>query len=228
MAAPSPITYFRDAAAFRRWLEKHHARASELWVGFYKKHTGRKSITYPEALDQALCYGWIDGIVRRVDDERYTQRFTPRQPKSIWSNINIRRVGELERLGLMAAAGRAAFERRTPERSGVYLSENPAVALAPAYEKKLRAHRGAWKFFEAQPPSYRKLAQQWVMAAKREETRARRLAALIEDSAHGLRVKPLRPIGRTPATKTAAVGRSAASRPSPGGRGRAAARRRSR
>lgn len=192
MPAPSNIRYFRSAAEFRRWLEKNHERAAELWVGFYKKASGRKGITYKEAVDQALCYGWIDGILNRVDDESYTHRFTPRKPTSTWSNVNIKRVAELKKEGLMAPAGLAAFGRRTKENSGVYGHENPAAAFSAAFAKRFRAQRDAWTYFQAQTPSYRKLATNWVMTAKREETRERRMAALIEDCACGRWIKPLR------------------------------------
>jgi len=187
-----PVRYFRSAAEFRRWLEKNHARVTELWVGFYKKGVDRKGITYKDAVDQALCYGWIDGLLKRVDAESYTHRFTPRTHKSTWSNANIKRVGELKKLGLMAPAGLEAFGRRTKDRSGVYAHENQHVTLAPAMMKRLRADRKAWAFFQAQAPSYRRLAAAWVMSAKREETRERRLASLIEDSARNAWIKPLR------------------------------------
>lgn len=191
MAALPPITYFKSAAEFRRWLEKNHARKTELWVGFYKKGAAKKGITYQEALDQALCYGWIDGILKRVDDESYTHRFTPRKAKSTWSKVNSKRVGELKKLGLMQPAGLAAFQRRTRENAGIYVHENRPVPLSAVFAKRLRASREAWAFFQQQTPSYRKLATAWVMSAKREETRERRLAALIEDSARGAWIKPV-------------------------------------
>ncbi len=187
----SSVTFFKTAAQFRRWLMANHARRTELWVGFYKKSSRKKGITYQEALDQALCFGWIDGILNRVDEDSYAHRFTPRKPKSNWSPTNIRRAGQLRKLGLMQPAGIAAFARRRKEEKAGG-AESRAIALSPAYERKLRADRRAWAFFQSQTPSYRRLASSWVMGAKKEETRLRRLAALIEDSACGLKVKPLR------------------------------------
>jgi uncharacterized protein YdeI (YjbR/CyaY-like superfamily) len=198
MPALPTVRHFRSAAEFRRWLEKNHARRTELWVGFYKKGVDRKGITYREAVDQALCYGWIDGLLRRVDAESYTHRFTPRKQKSTWSNANIKRLGELKKLGLVKPAGLAAFGRRTIDRSGIYAFENPVVALPPAFQKRFRAAKQAWAFFQAQTPSYRKVATAWVMGAKREETRVRRLVILIEDCASGVWIKPMRWQKKTP------------------------------
>lgn len=181
-------TFFESPAAFRKWLEKNHEKQSELLVGFYKKDSGRPSITWPESVDQALCFGWIDGVRRRIDDESYSIRFTPRRPGSIWSAINIAKVAELEKQGLMRPAGRKAFEKRREDRSRVYSFENPERQLSPADEKRFRAKKKAWKYFSEQPPGYRRVALHWVTSAKREETRARRLATLIEDSAHGRRI----------------------------------------
>jgi uncharacterized protein YdeI (YjbR/CyaY-like superfamily) len=184
--------YFESAAAFRQWLEAHHETADELVVGFYKAHTGRPTLTWPESVDEALCFGWIDGIRRRVDDERYTIRFTPRRRRSIWSRVNIRRVGVLTTEGRMRPAGLRAFTERMQERSGLYSFEQQSVAWPAAELKRFKANRAAWRFFEAQPPGYRRVATHWVMSARKPETRARRLDTLIEDSAAGLRVGPLR------------------------------------
>ncbi len=183
-------TFFKGPAAFRRWLGQHHATAGELWVGLVKKHAGKTGITYSEALDEALCFGWIDGVRKRIDDLRWAIRFTPRKPSSIWSHINIRRVGELTALGLMRPAGLAAFRRRDEKKSRLYSYENikRGRRLNAAYEKKLRANKRAWVFFQAQAPWYRRTAQFWVMTAKQEETRLRRLAALIASSAQGTRL----------------------------------------
>lgn len=188
-------TFFQTPAAFRSWLERNHHKTSELLVGFYKKDSGRPSITWPESVDQALCYGWIDGVRRRIDDERYSIRFTPRKQSSIWSAVNIGRATELMRLGLMTAAGKEAFERRREDKSRIYAYENAVQTLPVAEEKKFRAHKKAWKYFSAQSPSYRRVAIYWVVSAKREETRARRLTTLMEDSANGQRlgVYTLRP-----------------------------------
>ncbi len=175
--------FFRTPGDFRQWFEKHHARIGELWVGFYKKASGKGGISYLEGVDCALCYGWIDGIKKRVDEVSYTHRFTPRRRGSIWSAINTRRAGELRKLGLMKPAGLAAFEQRLEKKSGIYTYENPTARLAPAYEKIWRANRTAWTFFQAQPPGYQKLAKGWIMQAKKEETRRRRLQIMIDASA---------------------------------------------
>ena len=185
-------TYFATPAAFRAWLEAHHASSTELLVGFYKKASGKPSITWPESVDEALCFGWIDGVRRSVDDERYTIRFTPRKARSTCSGVNIKRVGELTKLGRMRPAGLAAFERREAARSQVYAYEQRSeAALDDDAERAFRANAKAWTFFEAQPPWYRRTAIYWVMTAKQEATRRRRLATLIEDSAHGRRIGPL-------------------------------------
>jgi uncharacterized protein YdeI (YjbR/CyaY-like superfamily) len=185
-------TFFATPADFRAWLERYHADADELLVGFHKKATGRPSITWQESVDEALCFGWIDGVRRGVDADSYSIRFTPRRRRSIWSTVNVDRARELIALGRMAPAGLAAFEARTEERSGVYSYERGREPrLDAAQEERFRANARAWAWFEAQPPYYRRAAQHWVLSAKREETRERRLATLIEDSTHGRTVKPL-------------------------------------
>jgi len=181
-------TFFETPAKFRKWLEKHHETATELLVGFYKVGSGHKSITWPESVDQALSFGWIDGVRRRIDDESYSIRFTPRKRSSNWSAVNIRRVAELEKLGLMAPAGRRAFEARSEAKSAIYAYENAPRTLPAEAEKRFRANRKAWEFFSAQPPWYRRVTIYWVLSAKKEETRERRLATLIEDSANGRRI----------------------------------------
>lgn len=193
MAQPSQPRSFRTPATFRRWLEANHARRSELRVALPKKGSGKKGIGYLEALDEALCFGWIDGITHSVDEAFYAVRFTPRRPRSIWSDRNTKRVGELTKAGRMAPAGLAAFAKRDPARSGMYSSENRAVALSAAYAKRLKAELKAHAFFEAQPPGYRRTAAFWVMSAVKEETRERRLATLISDSAAGRRIALLAP-----------------------------------
>jgi uncharacterized protein YdeI (YjbR/CyaY-like superfamily) len=180
--------FFASPAAFRTWLEKNHASATELLVGFYKKDSGKPSITWPESVDQALCYGWIDGVRRRIDDVSYSIRFTPRKQISNWSAINIARVAELTKLGLMQTAGLRAFEQRRENKSAIYAYENAVRTLDPADEKTFRANRKAWQFFNDQAPSYRRVCIYWVTSGKKEETRARRLATLIDDSANGRRV----------------------------------------
>jgi uncharacterized protein YdeI (YjbR/CyaY-like superfamily) len=186
--AVTETTYFETPEAFRAWLEEHHATAKELWVGYHKKHTGRPSIDWPQSVDQALCFGWIDGVRKRIDDERFMIRFTPRKPRSIWSAVNVRRVAELEAMGLMHPAGRAAFARRQAQKSGIYSYEQRPPDLPEEYAARLRADERAWAFWQAQPPGYRKTATWWVISAKQEETRQRRLAALIDACAEGRRV----------------------------------------
>lgn len=180
--------FFTAPAQFRTWLEEHHANATELLVGFYRKDSGRPSLTWPESVDEALCFGWIDGVRRRIDDESYSIRFTPRRKNSTWSAVNIARAQELTRLGRMQPAGLRAFELRRADNSAIYAYENREKGLAPAYEKEFRSSRGAWKWFNAQAPSYRRVALHWVMSAKKEETRRRRLATLIEDSKNARRL----------------------------------------
>jgi uncharacterized protein YdeI (YjbR/CyaY-like superfamily) len=188
--------YFATPAEFRAWLEAHHADETELLVGFYKRGSGRPSITWPESVDEALCFGWIDGVRRSIDAESYSIRFTPRQKRSTWSAVNIKRVGELITEGRMTPAGRAAFERRTDDRSVIYSHERRhPPELEPDQQARFEAAAGAWEWFAAQAPFYRRQALHWVTSAKRPETRERRLAALIEDSAAGRKVKPLRPPG---------------------------------
>ena len=193
-SATTPIraTFFATPADFRDWLDRHHASERELWVGYHKKATGRPSLTWQESVDEALCYGWIDGIRKSLDDERYVIRFTPRRARSIWSNVNTRRVAVLTREGRMRPAGLAAFEARDPARAGIYAFEQTGAQLSPEMEKRFKGNRAAWKFFEAQPPGYRKIATRYVMSAKREETRAKRLENLIAESAAGQRIGLLR------------------------------------
>ena len=184
-------TFYATPAEWRAWLEEHHDAEREHWVGFHKRGTGEESITWAEAVDQALCFGWIDGVRKGVDEGRYAIRFTPRKRSSRWSLVNVRRVGELTAAGLMRPAGRAAFEARTQEGTYSYEQRDEARFDEPR-EALLRADEAAWAFFSAQPPWYRRTATFWVMSAKREETRDRRLRVLIEDSAQGRRVAPLR------------------------------------
>ncbi|HUQ28467.1 MAG TPA: YdeI/OmpD-associated family protein [Usitatibacter sp.] len=185
---PVKARFFAKPADFRSWLEKNHASARELWVGFHKVHTGKPSLTWPQSVDEALCFGWIDGLRKGLGADAYMIRFSPRRPTSVWSNVNTRRVGELEKLGLMRPAGLAAFKLRDDLRSAkVYSLEARQVAFDPATEKTFRRNRAAWEFFNTQPPGYRRIVTRWVMTAKRDETRATRLAELIRDSAEGRR-----------------------------------------
>jgi len=194
MKSSGQLGIFKHAAAFRAWLQRHHSSESELVVKLYKVHAKEKGLTYVEALDEALCFGWIDGVRRGGDDDTFNIRFTPRKQKSIWSAVNIKKVQELEARGRMHESGRAAFRRRSAERSGIYAYENRETKLAPAYEKKLSSNRKAWEFFQAQAPWYRRTSIFWVMSAKKEETREKRLATLIEYSAKG---KPIPQLDRT-------------------------------
>ena len=185
-------TFFVSQAAFRAWLDEHHEFATELLVGFYKKGSGRPSITWPEAVDEALCFGWIDGVRKGIDEERYSNRFTPRKPRSTWSARNIKRVEELTAQGRMRPAGRKAFQARLEENSGIYSYEQREAATLPAeLEAQFEANPAAWAWFQARPPGYRKAAIWWVTSAKKEETRLRRLETLIADSEAGRTVAPL-------------------------------------
>ena len=186
--AESKPTFFKTPADFRKWLTKHHASAAELWVGFHKKDSGKQSITWPESVDEALSYGWIDGVRKKVDETSYKIRFTPRRPRSIWSAVNIRRVAELTREGRMQPPGEKAFANRSEAKSGIYAYEQRQPELPETYAKELRKNRAAAKFFESQPPSYRKLAMWRIVSAKQEETRIKRLRKLIEASAAGRRI----------------------------------------
>ena len=187
-------TFFATATEFRTWLEKHHHKAEELWVGLYKKSSGKRSITWPEAVDEVLCFGWIDGKRKGIDDTSYAIRFTPRKPRGIWSAMNLKRIEELAREGRMHPAGLNAFEQRVTDRSRIYSYEQRTAArLDDAQETKFRANRKAWDYFQTAAPSYRKAAIWWVVSAKAEETQLRRLTKLIEDSEHGRTVPPLTP-----------------------------------
>jgi len=185
-------TFFATASEVRDWLEENHATATELMVGFYKRGSGKSSITWSELVDEELCFGWIDGVRKGIDDVSYSNRVTPRTPRSTWSAINIARAKELIRLGRMRPAGLKAFERRTDERSAIYSYEQRKEArLDSAAERSFRSNRKAWMFFQKQPPSYRRAAIWWVISAKQEETRQKRLATLIGDSHSGRTVGPL-------------------------------------
>ena len=192
MTEPAAIApaFYATPQEWRAWLEENHADAREHWVGFHKRGTGRPSITWPEAVDQALCFGWIDGVRKSVDGERYMIRFTPRKRGSRWSAVNVARVQELTAAGLMRPAGVTAFEARTEVGTYSYEQRDEA-AFDPERERRLRENAAAWEYFQSRPPWYRRTATHWVMSAKREETRDRRLARLIEDSAQGRTIGPL-------------------------------------
>lgn len=183
--------YFRTAQAFRDWLEKHHEAETELLVGFYKKSVGKGSITYQQALDEALAVGWIDGVRRGVDAERYTIRFTPRKTRSIWSAVNIKRVGELIAAGQMKPTGLAAFAKRDEKRSAIYSYERGGAVLEGDALKTMKADKKAWAFYNAQAPWYQRTSAFWVVNAKKPETRARRLGILIDCSRTGERIDSL-------------------------------------
>ncbi|HKV35889.1 MAG TPA: YdeI/OmpD-associated family protein [Pyrinomonadaceae bacterium] len=180
--------FFATQEKFREWLEKNHASATELLVGFHKKSSGKKSITYAEALDEALCFGWIDGVRRSLDETSYEQRFTPRRARSIWSLVNVKHIERLKKDGRMHAAGLAAYEQRDPKRTGIYAFENAPRELSAEYEKEFRKTKGAWEYFQTYPPYLKKTVSYWVMSAKKEETRLARLRRLIECSARGERI----------------------------------------
>ncbi|NJO92794.1 MAG: bacteriocin-protection protein [Chloroflexia bacterium] len=184
--------FFENQFEFRNWLEQYSLINKELWVGFYKKNTSKPTLTWPESVDQALCFGWIDGIRKSIDNESYTIRFTPRNPKSNWSLVNIKKVEELQKAGLMKPAGMKLFEERSIEKSGQYSFEQSLIKLPEEYLIRFNENKTAWIFFNNSPPSYRKAALQWVMNAKMEVTRLKRLDALIRDSADKLKVGILR------------------------------------
>jgi uncharacterized protein YdeI (YjbR/CyaY-like superfamily) len=192
------LTFFETPAKFRAWLQKHHKTASELWVGFYKKTTGKPSITWQEAVDEALCFGWIDGIRKSVDAESYTNRFTPRRRRSAWSAVNTRRAVELLKAGRMRAAGRDAFDARDVAKTQAISQVRSNPRLDRALAARFKANRVAWEFFSAQPPGYQRMCVWFVMSAKRDQTRAKRLEQLMSLSASKRRLMPM-----TPAAKNA-------------------------
>lgn len=189
--APADVIFFATPAELRAWFEANHTTAAELWLGYHRKRTGKPSVTWQDVVDQELCFGWIDSVRYPLGEDRSAQRITPRRKGSVWSAVNIRRFQELERQGLVHPAGRAAFAKRDEARSRTYSYENRA-ALEPTMEALFRRASSAWKFFEAQAPWYRRTAAHWVMSAKRDETRQRRLSLLIEHSKKGERIPPLR------------------------------------
>jgi uncharacterized protein YdeI (YjbR/CyaY-like superfamily) len=191
--------FFKDSAELREWFRKNHKTEQEVWVGLYKKASGKPSVTWPEVVDEALCWGWIDGVRKTIDSDSYMNRVTPRKERSNWSLKNVNRVKELIEEGRMQPAGLAAFEARTGDRTRVYSYEQRMSAkLSSAQEKQFRANKKAWDYWQEQPPSYRKAAAWWVISAKKEETRLRRLTKLIEDCANGRWVAPLTPPSKRP------------------------------
>jgi uncharacterized protein YdeI (YjbR/CyaY-like superfamily) len=185
--------YFDSAAEFRKWLEEHHDSESELTVGFYKKASGRGGMAYPESVDEGLCFGWIDGVRKGTGEHSYSIRFSPRRPTSTWSLVNVRRFNELKDSGRVAPAGQAAFDARREDRTGIYSAEQPDdIALPAHFTVRFKESPQAWNFWQSAPKSYRKAATWWVISAKREETKASRLETLIECSARGVKIPPLR------------------------------------
>ncbi len=198
--------FFHTPSDLRAWLEANHASSQELWLRLRKTTVPDPGVTYSEALDLALCFGWIDGVRHAVDGKSFAVRFTPRKPKSTWSKVNIRHYKRLERTGSVTAAGREAFQQRESSRTGRYSFESAPRELPPALERTFRANPAAWAFFMTRPPSYRRTATFWVLSAKKGETRERRLAQLILDSSHGQRLEMLRrPSSRKPALALAAI-----------------------
>jgi uncharacterized protein YdeI (YjbR/CyaY-like superfamily) len=197
---PRDVQFFETPAELRAWFVANHETATELWLGYHRKSSGRPSVTWQEVVDQELCFGWIDSVRYSLGDDKSAQRITPRRKRSVWSAINIRRFAELEKLGLVNPTGRAAFEARDEARSAIYAYENRGRGFDDATEAAFRKHKAAWKFFEAQPPSYRKTAAYWVMSAKRDETRERRLMTLIDHSRNRQRLPQLVSPSRRPGT----------------------------
>jgi uncharacterized protein YdeI (YjbR/CyaY-like superfamily) len=194
------VVFFKSPRDFRRWLKTEHQKTGELWVGFYKKATGTPSITYPEALDEALCFGWIDGVRKSIDADAYMQRFTPRKPKSQWSAVNIKRAQKLAESGRMHPAGLKAFEGAENQTRTYSYEQRRQAGFDKVSERPFRTNAKAWDFFQAQPPWYRRTCAFWVLSAKKEETRKKRLATLIADSDRGQWVKPLQrpPVPKRP------------------------------
>lgn len=190
MEMQTPV-FFKSANALNKWFLKNHDKVSEIWIGFYSVKSGKKAATYKEALDEALCFGWIDGIRKNVDEDSYTIRFTPRRRSSIWSNINTKRMKELIAEGRIQPSGLAAFKKRVEEKAGIYSFEQEDHKLFPAFEKKFKANKKAWKFFTSKAPWYRRTSIHWVMSAKQEATRLKRLETLITDSENKRTIRQL-------------------------------------
>lgn len=187
------VLFLERPEQLRDWFDANHATASELWLGYHKKATGRPTISWSDAVDEALCVGWIDSVRYSLDGERSAQRFTPRRKGSVWSAINVRKVAELAEQGRMRPAGLAAFSARSPEKTAIYSYEREAAALTDDETAAIRAEEAAWADWQRRPPSYRKVVTHWIASAKQPETRARRLAALVAASAAGEPVGPMRP-----------------------------------
>jgi uncharacterized protein YdeI (YjbR/CyaY-like superfamily) len=191
-----PAVFFADAAEWRAWLEEHHATATELWMGLRKRHVADRGLTWEDAVPEALCFGWIDSVSQRIDDDARRQRWTPRKPGSVWSAVNIAHVERLRAQGLMRPAGQAAYDARRADRSGIYAYESGGT-LDAEQRALLEGDPAARAFWEVATPSYRRLAEHWVVSAKQEATRARRLSQLVDDCAAG-RLIPSQRYGDTP------------------------------
>ncbi len=183
--------FFKTQSDLRKWFDAHFDKVSELYVGYYKVHTGKPSVTWSESVDEAICFGWIDGIRKSIDEESYCIRFTPRRKKSIWSAVNLQKVEKLKSAGLMKSAGIEIFEQREKKNTNVYSFEKKTIVLKKEFEKKLKLNKKAWKYFQEQQPSYQQPVINWVMSAKQEETRKRRLENLITDCEAGRKIKPM-------------------------------------
>jgi len=194
---PHHVRFFATPAELRDWFDEHHLTEDELWIGYYKKASGRPSVDWSQVVDEALCVGWIDGVRKSVDDEVSVQRLTPRRKGSIWSAINVAKVAKLTEEGRMRAAGLAAFAARTEANTGIYSHERPAASFSDDDEGRFRADELAWSDWERRPAGYRRQATHWVTSAKQTATRERRLTQLIEDSRAGRRVAPLTPPGKS-------------------------------
>lgn len=188
--------FFSSPFELRKWFEKNHDKEKELWVGYYKTSSGKPSVTWPQSVDEALCFGWIDGIRKSLDADSYVIRFTPRKPGSIWSTNNIKKVEELSKKGLMRPAGIEAFNKRDEKKSKLYSFEQKNIQLDKNFEKLFKQNKKAWKFFQSQPPSYQKPAIWWIISAKQDATKQKRLETLIKDSEEGQRIKLLRRISK--------------------------------
>ena len=186
------VEFFATPDDFRQWLVENYNELTEQWVGFYKVKSGIPSMNWSESVDEALCFGWIDGLRKSIDEKSYKIRFTPRRPKSIWSAVNIRKIAELTKLGKMKPVGIEAFKKLSEKKSNVYSFEQKNIVLDPSFEQKIKANEKAWNFFQSLPPSAKKPTIWWVMSAKREDTKLRRLNTVIDCSEHGLRIPPLR------------------------------------
>ena len=186
------IKFFKTQKDFRKWLEKNHNKSRELWVGYYKKSSGRPSVDWPQSVDEALCFGWIDGLRKSIDGESYKIRFTQRKPGSIWSAVNLKRAKELIELGLMQPSGLEAFNKKDDKKINRYSFERENVKLDKEYEKKFKLKKKSWEFFQSMPPSYKKTTIWWVMSAKQAETRLKRLNILIECSEDGEKIPQMK------------------------------------